>query len=492
MSSEILVNTTREETRVALIESGQLVELYIERTKDTSLIGNIYKGKVIRVLPGMQSAFVDIGLQKAAFLYVKDVFSCFDSSIFGEEIDTESEAIQHPIEEMLQEGEDILLQVSKDPIGSKGARGTSYITLPGRYLVLMPMFDHVGVSRRIYDEEEKKRLKEYIEKIKPKELGFIARTASEGKEEDLKKDMDFLIRLWENIQKKSATIISPVLLYSDLNLVFRSVRDLFSNEVTQFIIDNKAEYKRTLDFVRTYFPSLTSRIVYYEGTEPIFEHYGIEHEISRTLEKRVWLKSGGYIVIDQTEALTSIDVNTGKYVGEANLEETILTINLESVKEIAYQIRLRNLGGIIIVDFIDMDKEENRSKLFQAFKEVMDKDRVKSTILQVSELGLIEMTRKRVRESLERILCEPCHYCKGRGLVKSPTTVCYEIFRALRKSGEDQRGNKIVVMVHSSVADLLLDEEREGIEAIERAYSFKVIVKSDRNQHQEYYEITVL
>lgn len=492
MTSEIVVNATREETRVALIEGGQLVEFYIERAKDTSLIGNIYKGKVIRVLPGMQSAFVDIGLQKAAFLYVKDVFSCFDSSIFGEEIDTESEPMHHPIEEMLQEGEDILLQVSKDPIGSKGARGTSYITLPGRYLVLMPMFDHVGVSRRIYDEDEKKRLREYIESIKPKGLGFIARTASEGKEEALKKDMDFLIRLWENIQKKSSNTASPALVYSDLNIILRSVRDLFSNEVSQFIIDNKAEYKGTFDFVQTYFPSLTNKIIYYEGSAPIFDHYGIEHEISRTLERRVWLKSGGYIVIDQTEALTSIDVNTGKYVGEENLKETILKINLESVKEIAYQIRLRNLGGIIIVDFIDMDKEENRAKLFQAFKEVMDKDRVKSTILQISELGLIEMTRKRVRESLEHILCEPCPYCKGRGLVKSPTTVCYEIFRALRNLEEYHSGNKIVVIVHSSVADLLLDEEREGLEAIEKTYNFKVIVKSDRNQHQEYYEITVL
>ena len=492
MTSEIVVNSTREETRVALIEGGQLVELYIERSKDTSLIGNIYKGKVIRVLPGMQSAFVDIGLQKAAFLYVKDVFLCFDSSIFGEEIDTESEPIHHPIEEMLQEGEDILLLVSKDPIGSKGARGTSYITLPGRYLVLMPMFDHVGVSRRIRDEDEKKRLKEYIESIKPKGLGFIVRTASEGKEDALKKDMDFLIRLWENIQKKSSTTTSPALLYSDLNIILRSVRDLFSNEVSQFIIDNKSEYKGTLDFVQTYFPSLTNKIVYYEGAEPIFDYYGIEHEISRTLERRVWLKSGGYIVIDQTEALTSIDVNTGKYVGEANLEETILKINLESVKEIAYQIRLRNLGGIIIVDFIDMDKEEHRAKLFQAFKEVMDKDRVKSMILQISELGLIEMTRKRVRESLERILCDTCQYCKGRGLVKSPTTICYEIFRALRNLGEYHSGSKIVVTVHSSVADLLLDEEREGLEAIERTYNFKVIVKSDRNLHQEYHEITVL
>jgi ribonuclease G len=493
MYSEIIVNTTKEETRVALMESGQLAELFIERKKDTSLIGNIYKGRVIRVLPGMQSAFVDIGLSKAAFLYVRDVFSGLNTSIFGEDLEEYSEPLGYPIEEILQEGEEILLQVSKDPIGSKGARGTSYITLPGRFLVLMPGLDHIGISRRIQNEQERLRLKELIEGMKPEGYGFIARTASESCQEDeLRKDMDFLTRLWSNIQKKKEHSSSPLLLYSDLDLITRSVRDLFSNDVSRLVIDNKKEYENLLDFVDTYFPKLSKKIFLYDDYEPIFEAFGIELEIKRALGRRVWLKSGGYIVIDQTEALTSIDVNTGKYVGKESLEETIMSTNLEAVKEIAYQIRLRNLGGIIIVDFIDMEKEENRKKLLQAFQEAMSKDRAKTTILQVSDLGLIEMTRKRVRESLGRTLCELCPYCEGRGFVKSPTSICYEIFRELRKIGLKKRDVKVVINAHTSVSDLLYDEEREGLEELERLYNFKVIIKSDKDHHQENFEFTIL
>lgn len=492
MTSEIIINANPEETRAALLELGQLAELYIERKKDISLVGNIYKGKVVKILPGMQSAFVDIGLEKATFLHVADVHSSFDYSIFGEDIE-ETIPFHVPIEELLQEGQEVLVQVSKDPIGTKGARVTSYITLPGRYLVLMPGVEHIGISRRISNENERARLKELVSALKPQNIGLIIRTASEGcAEEEIKKDIDFLMLLWENIQRKKDNVSSPHLLYSDLDLAFRSVRDLLGHEVSKLIIDSEDEYKRLLEFVNTYFPKLTTKIELYEGSEPIFDAYGIELEIPKTLGRRVWLKSGGYIVIDQTEALTAIDVNTGKFVGKATLEDTILKTNLEAVKEIAYQIRLRNLGGIIIIDFIDMEKEENRNKLFTAFQEAMSKDRVKSTIFQVSDLGLIQMTRKRVRESLGRTLCEPCSYCEGKGFIKSASTVCYEIFRELKKIGSARKNGKVMITTHPIVTDLLYEEEREGLEEIEKVYGFKSIVKADKNYHQEYYEIVRL
>lgn len=493
MPEKIIINITPEQSRVALLESNNhLSELYIERKKAASLVGNVFKGKVVKILPGMQSAFVDIGIEKAAFLHAADVLSGLDYSIFGEDLE-DSVPVTHPIEDMLQEGEDVFVQVSKDPIGTKGARVTSYITLPGRYLVLMPDVEHIGVSRKILDEAERTRLKDIVAALKPNNFGFIIRTASEGcTEEELKKDIDYLIILWDNIDKKKEKLPSPHILYSDLDLTLRSVRDLLSQEIEQLIVDSKDDYNRIIDFVNTYFPKLVSRINLYEDSEPIFDAYGIELEIPKVLGKRVWLKSGGYIVLDQTEALNSIDVNTGKYVGKASLEDTIFKTNIEAVKEIAYQIRLRNLGGIIIIDFIDMEKEENRHKLFSIFQEAMNKDRAKCTILEVSELGLIQMTRKRVRESLERILCEPCPYCDGKGFVKSTTTICFEIFMELRKIALAKKKCKIMITANPQVADLIYDDEREGIEEIERENGFRIIVKADRNFHQEYYEVATL
>ncbi|MBI4839292.1 MAG: Rne/Rng family ribonuclease [Nitrospirae bacterium] len=491
MANDIVLNVNREETRLALLESGQLAELYFEKKKDISPVGNIYKGKVVKILPGMQSAFVDLGVGKAAFLHVADVYSNFDYSLFGEDITDVFPPHLVKIEELLQEGQDIIVQVSKDSIGTKGARVTSYITLPGRYLVLMPGVEHIGISRRILEENERTRLKEIVNSIKRPGFGLIVRTASEGcTEEELKKDIEFLMLLWDNIQEKKDKVGAPHILYNDFDIVFRSVRDLLGHSVNRVIIDSKSEFKRVVDFVNTYFPKLISRIELYDSPEPIFDFFGIELEIPKALGRKVWLKSGGYILIDQTEALIAIDVNTGKYVGKVTLEDTILKTNLEAVKEIAYQIRLRNLGGIIIIDFIDMEKEENRKKLFTAFQEAMAKDRAKSTVLQVSELGLIEMTRKRVRESLGRSLCEPCTYCEGKGFVKSPVTVCYEIFRELRKIGSDEKDGRIIVTVHPQVADLFYEEEREGVDEIEKTYSLKLIIKTDKNFHQEYYEIT--
>ncbi len=490
MANQIVINATPEEVRLALLEAdNQLAELYIERKKDASLVGNIYKGRVIKILPGMQSAFVDIGLSKAAFLHVADVHSTFEYSLFGEDIEN-TIPLELPIEELLQEGQDVFVQVSKDPMGTKGARVTSYITLPGRYLVLMPGVEHIGVSRRITDEDERARLKGIISQLKPKNFGFIIRTASEGcTEEELKKDIDFLMRLWENIQDKKERVSAPHLLYADLDLSLRGVRDILGHEADILIIDSMDEYQKLIEFASTYFPKLISRIKLYDSREPIFDAYGLELEIPKALGKRVWLKSGGYIVIDQTEALTSIDVNTGKFVGKASLEDTILKTNLEAVKEIAYQIRLRNLGGIIIIDFIDMEKKENREKVFNVFKEIMSKDRAKCTILEVSELGLIQMTRKRVRESLGRTLCDACPYCEGRGFVKSPTTVCYEVFRELRKIGSLKKGCGVVLTAHPAVINMLYEDEREGFEEIEKEYNLKVMLKANKNFHQEYYEV---
>jgi ribonuclease G len=501
MPSEILINVAREEIRVGLLEGGQVVEFYVERKRDASLVGNIYKGKVVKILPGMQSAFVDIGLEKAAFLYVADIITEMeDYAPFLEEED-KSNAIELvprrgrqdlPIEEIIQDGQEVLVQVSKDPMGSKGARVTSYVTMPGRYLVLMPSLEHIGISRRISDEDERARLRSIAEAIKPKGYGLIIRTASEGcTEEELKKDQEFLLLLWENIQKKRDRMVAPCLLYSDLDLAFRSVRDLMSQDVERLVIDAEEEYERIKDFVNTYFPKLLSKIELFGEGEPIFEAFGVEVDISRALGRKVWLKSGGYIVIDQTEAMTVIDVNTGKFVGKEDLEDTIFKTNLEAVKEIAYQIRLRNLGGIIIVDFIDMERLENREKVFNAFLEAMKRDRAKNTILHISELGLIQMTRKRVRESLGRVLCEPCSYCEGKGFVKSPRTLCYEIFRKISKLAR-HGGEKIIVTAHPQVAELLSDEERTSLEDIENRYGVKVIVREDSKLHQENYEVVEL
>jgi len=501
MDSEILINVTHDEIRVGLLEGGQVVEFYVERKRDASLVGNIYKGKVVKILPGMQSAFIDISLEKAAFLYVTDIHAGMDEFAPFLEEEEQSNSLEivskrgRPdlsIEELIQEGQEILVQVSKDPIGSKGARVTSYVTLPGRYLVLMPNVEHIGISRRILDEEERARLRALVESLKPPGFGLIIRTASEGSgEKELRTDLDFLMLLWENIQKKRDKASAPSLLYSDLDLVFRSVRDLMIQDVKRLIIDSKDEYERIKDFVRTYFEKLMGKIELYEGIEPIFDAFGLELDISRALGRKVWLKSGGYIVIDQTEAMTVIDVNTGKFVGKEELEDTILKTNLEAVKEIAYQIRLRNLGGIIIVDFIDMERLENRDKVFNSFVEAMKKDKAKNTISHISELGLIQMTRKRVRESLGRTLCESCQYCEGKGFVKSPRTLCYEIFRKvirLAKHGSD----RIIITAHPSVAEVLSDEERSGVEEIENTYNAKITIKESRSLHQENYEVTVL
>ncbi len=501
MPSEIIVNAGREETRVALLENGLVTEIYIDRKKDRGIAGNVYKGRVMKVLPGMQAAFVDIGLEKSAFLYVGDVFdsaSEYAPMMEDEGLELEVETKRkrshaRTIEDLLQEGQEILVQVSKEPISTKGARVTTYISIPGRYLVMMPGINHIGVSRRIEKGEERKRLREIVERLRRPNTGYIIRTASEGRsEDDFTADIEFLSRLWENILKKKEKTSAPALLHNELDLIFRVIRDAFTRDIDRMVIDAPEEYQRVREFVDSYIPQLNRYVKLYDHDEPVFDHHGVEIEISRALGRKVWLKSGGYIIIDQTEALTTIDINTGRYVGKRTLEDTILKTNLEAVREVAYQLRLRNIGGIIILDFIDMEREDNRRKVYAALQEALVRDKAKTTISHISPLGLIEMTRKRIRESLGRTLCEPCPYCDGRGYVKSSRTICYEVLRELRRAFTGAEEKKALVTVNSVVADMLYDEEREGVEALEKEFQKKIVIKADPNLHQEQYEVVMV
>ncbi|MCX7987944.1 MAG: Rne/Rng family ribonuclease [Thermodesulfovibrio sp.] len=495
MSNELLINVTKQECRVALLEGGQVVEFYIERKGDSSFVGNIYKGRVVKVLKGMQACFIDIGLDKAAFLYIDDIRGGIKELYPFLETDEETEFISKldfkdvSIEELVQQGQEILVQVAKDPISTKGARVTSRITLPGRYVVLMPGMEHVGISRKIENEDKRRELKELATKMKPAGFGLIMRTVSEdATEEEIQKDIDFLLLLWDNIQKKKDKVHAPALIHSEFDLVLRSLRDFMNQNVDRLIIDSYAEWMRLKEFAHVYFPRIAEKIEFYESEEPIFDAFGIEVDLDRALERKVWLKSGGYIVIDQTEAMTVIDVNTGKYVGKENLEDTILRTNLEAVKEIAYQIRLRNLGGIILIDFIDMEKEENKQKVINAMAEAIKKDRAKTTIYNITELGIVQMTRKRTRESLEHILCDSCPYCEGKGRVMSIRSVAYEILRKL-KHLTPQEGTEITVVAHPQVADLLTDEERDSLEELENSRKIRITIKKEASLHQENYHI---
>jgi ribonuclease G len=397
------------------------------------------------------------------------------------------------IEDRLQEGQVVLVQVAKEPLGTKGARITSHISIPGRHLVLMPTMDHVGISRRIEAETERTRLRELVMQIKPDNYGFIVRTAAEGVDSDkIKAEMDFMLKVWQNIQKKSENSQVPGLLYQEPDIILRAVRDLFTKEVDKLIVDSETEYENILKFVTTFMPSLKADVRLYDEPEPICDAYGIEMEIQRALGKKVWLKSGGYIVIEMTEALTAIDVNTGRYVGKRNLEETILKTNLEAVKEIAYQLRLRNIGGIIIIDFIDMEKESNREKVFNSLRDALKKDKSKTNILKMSELGLIEMTRKRTKENINRVLREPCFYCDGEGYLKSTSTMCYEIFREIERDHEALSGRSVMVTAHPEVVHLLYDEERHRLEELEKNLQARITVKADQSLHLEQYDIYAL
>jgi ribonuclease G len=511
MSSELIINSRPYETRVALVENGVVVELHVERDTGQELAGNIYRGRVVRVLPGMQAAFVDIGLERTAFLYVSDVYKDFSdmeqmmletSGSSQEYRIVEAEGPNHKqdrfgtgqflIEDLLHEGQSILVQVAKEPLGNKGARLTSHISLPGRNLVLMPTVNHIGVSRRIEDRDERERLKSIIREIRPMPLGFIVRTVGEdGSKEKFQAEMDFLIKLWENIETKMGKGTSPALLYKDLSISLRSVRDLFTREVDRLIIDDETEYEGIMEFIETFAPRLKYSVELYEGRDPIFDAFGIEMEISRALGNKIWLKSGGYIVIEDTEALTSIDVNTGSYVGRRNLEETILKTNLEAVKEIAYQLRFRNIGGLIVIDFIDMEKMSGRERVASSLREALSKDKAKSNLLEMSDMGLIEMTRKRTRASLNRLLTEPCFYCEGRSTLKSPKTIVYEIFRDLeREYTNPAEGGHVRVLVHPDIDKVLREEEQRWVIDLEKRLGKRIIIIGKAEFHLEQYEIT--
>ncbi|HVP68996.1 MAG TPA: Rne/Rng family ribonuclease [Anaeromyxobacteraceae bacterium] len=648
-NSILVINAAGAETRVALIESGTIHEYYLERKREKGIVGNIYKGRVVRVLPGMQAAFVDIGLEKAAFLYVGDVYGDPD---FSEEFElTEGEHAQHlpdvpseqeaeeqevkalavaeaapettpvpgelapaavaspepstageaearpppeapqappvlpegeipipltqvveataaepqaappaepvsapaepepsgkiaarpessprearvdrerdrdrgrrdgregrdgrddrrrgrngrsreeerrpreqkNIQDLLKEGQEVIVQVAKDPIGTKGARITSHISIPGRHLVFMPTVDHVGISRRIEREGERRRLREIVDRMRPEGTGFIVRTVADGVEaQKLEADIRFLIQVWNEIIRAKDKVSAPSLLHPDLDLILRATRDLFTSDVHKLVIDDRDEYERILRFVREQAPHLESQIEAYSGQEPIFDSYGIEQELKRAGQRKVWLKSGGYIIIDQAEALTAIDVNSGRYVGKKNLEETITKINVEAAKEIVYQLRLRNIGGIIIIDFIDMDKPQNRDKVFKALQEALGRDKAKTNVLKISELGLVEMTRKRVRESITRMTTEPCSYCDGKGHIRSRVTVAYEIFREIRRDAPSFPEPVLVVNCHPEVARILQNAERDELRYLMDRFNKTIQVKAQAGYHQEQFDI---
>ena len=505
MYKQLIINVADHETRVALLEDGNIAELYVDRGDDSNIAGNIYKGKVLRVLPGMQAAFVNIGLNQAAFIYVDDVF--YDDikeyeRLFEVDFDNDDDGLEKEpkpaylqkrefnIEELLREGQEILAQAAKSPMGTKGARISSYISLPGRFLVLMPNSDHIGVSRRIEDEIERERLKTMVQRLRTEDFGYIVRTAAEGeKEEKLAYEMGFLNNLWQNIQKKFETAPAPSLMHQELSISLRAVRDLLIQEVEKVVIDSKPTYSAILSFLDTYMPSLQDHVVLYEGSEPVFDAYNLEGDISRALKRKVWLKSGGYILIEHTEALVAIDVNTGRYVGKHNLEETILKTNLEAVKEIAYQIRLRDLGGIIIIDFIDMEKKANQEKIFSSLREALKKDKSKTHVLPMSEMGLIQMTRKRTREPLTRILCEPCYYCEGEGYTVSRQSICYRIYREILRDVHDMDGRRLTLRVNPQVAELLLGEEDLLITRLERCIGKQIVIYPNPEFHLEQFDI---
>jgi len=487
MKKELIISSNPFEKRVAMTEGGRLVEYYVERRKDRGLTGNIYKGKVVRVLPGMQSAFVECGLSRTAFLHVSDI----KDSIGHLEEDDDRDDSGSPtgrIQDMLKEGQEVVVQVAKEPMGTKGARVTSYMSIPGRYLVFMPTYGKVAISRRIESEAERRRLKEIVRKLRPKGCGFIIRTVCEGmSREDLRSDMDYLVKLWEAIEKKEKTAKAPALLYEEPDLSLRTIRDLFSTEVENLVIEPEEEYSRALGFVDDFMPNLRDRLRLYKGREDIFDAYGIDIELADAIEKKVWLKSGGHLVMDQMEALTAIDVNTGRYVGKKSSEHTILKTNLEAVDEVVYQLRLRNIGGIIVIDFIDMAKASDREKVYNALKAALRVDKARTNILKISELGIVEMTRKRVRESLSQVLCEPCPYCEGNALVRSRDSIVMDIYRELAREVPTKK-KRAGLFVSPYIAEYL-DANPEIIEDIEQRFGKKVDIKPVDRFHQERYEV---
>jgi ribonuclease G len=509
VGKRIVVNAGVTETRLAVQDGTQLVELYVERAGRRSIVGNIYKGVVTNVLPGMQAAFVDIGLQKDAFLYAGDYTADRGEDPGAIPPDADEDATdlddgegeregepEHrrdavaPIEEVLRKGQEVLVQVSKESLGTKGARITSFVSIPGRYIVYMPQSGHVGVSRRIQDDAERDRLRGIVKGLPPPPGGFIVRTVAEGKPaEELIADIEFLTRLWGQVQSRFESAPAPSLLHAEMDLTFRVVRDLFSPDIEEFLVDTPAAYEKCLHFAESLVPQLASRVKLYEAPQPVFESTGIEKEIDKALRRRVWLKSGGYIVIDHTEALVAIDVNSGKYVGKRDFEETVLKINLEAATEIIRQIRLRDLGGIIIIDFIDMERAEHRDQVFKALMKALADDKARTNVLEISELGVVEMTRKRVRQGLLSLLTSACPTCKGAGTVKSDLTLTAEIFRKVQAVARDGGGREVVIRAHPEIAHHIEAEERDGLERLQDLVARHVVVQGMPSYHREQYDL---
>ncbi|HEX9186653.1 MAG TPA: Rne/Rng family ribonuclease, partial [Vicinamibacteria bacterium] len=480
MTRELVVSTTPRETRVALLEDGVVAELFIEREAHRGIVGSIYKGRVTRVLPGMQSAFVDLGLERDAFLHAADVFEELPENLLSAE--EQDAARQAPIEERLHEGQEVIVQVLKEPMGTKGARITSHVSLPGRYLVLMPTVEHVGVSRKITEDDERRRLKSVLKEFRQERGGggLIARTAGQGREADaFLRDGRFLSRTWDEVRALAERHRAPTLLYREPSLLERLLRDLLSEEVAQIKLDNEREFQKTLELVRALEPALASRVRLHQGPAGLMEEAGVTAELERALRSKVWLPTGGYIVINQTEALVAIDVNTGRFVGKNHLEETLLKANLDAVREIVRQIRLRDLGGIIVVDFIDMEERKSRRDVMHALEQELRRDRSPTKMLSVNEFGLVILTRKRVKLSLERLLMQPCPYCSGSGQVKSVATVCSEIHDEVRKLAPDVRGQKLVLRVNPEVARALAGDEAPVLKALASLTGGEVEVRAE-------------
>jgi ribonuclease G len=487
-NDEILINITPQETRVAIVENGTLQEVSIERQTSRGIVGNIYKGKVNRVLPGMEAAFIDIGLEKAGFLHVSDI-----DIVAPAENDDENGSTRPVINELLHEGQTLLVQVVKDPMGTKGARLTTSISVPSRYLVYMPNSSSIGISVKIEDEAERERLKSLLQACRAESQigGCIIRTAAEGVDEkELQRDIAFLSKLWGSLLESAEALKAGSIIHEDLPLSIRTLRDMVGVDTNLVKVDSRETFQKMNAFAERYIPDLPTRIEHYPGDRPIFDLYNIDDELQRALARQVGLKSGGYLIIDQTEAMTTIDINTGAFVGHQNLEETIFKTNMEASQAIARQLRLRNLGGIIIIDFIDMERDDHKRQVLNSLQKYLDKDHAKTQVCEVSPLGLVEMTRKRTRESLEHVLCEPCKTCHGRGSLKTTETVCYEIFREiLREARFYEEAQQLLVMANQDVVDRLLDEESANLAELETFIKIPVKLQVEAHLSQESYDV---
>ena len=543
MTKEMIVSSTDRETAVAILEDDQVVEFFIERERQQGVVGNVYKGRVSKVLPGMQSSFIDLGLERDGFLYVSDVITpaealeddadepeptaATSAGEGGEPLgaDNESETVavaiaaltpgssapkndrrQRPeraaqpnIEDLLKEGQDVLVQVVKEPIGTKGARITSHVTIPGRFLVFMPTVDHIGVSRKIESRDERARLRGIVKQFREVHGfngGVIIRTAAANRPEaDILGDLEYFHQVWKEIKHKSETQRAPAVIYREQSLVAKLLRDLLTDEFSVIRIDSPEEHRRVTALVERIMPSMLARVKLYTRDYPILEEYGVRTEIDKALRSKVWLKSGGYIVINQTEALVAIDVNTGRYVGKkttGRLEDTILKTNLEAVKEIVRQLRLRDMGGIVVLDFIDMEDKKNRQKVFQTLEQELRRDRAPSKAIQVADFGLIIITRKRVKQSLERLMTDTCPYCSGTGTIKSSATVCQEILNEMRKVGHDLDGHGVLLRVNPEIADALQGDERGVLREVEQVTGRRVTVRPDAHLHHEQFDVMAI